>query len=295
MSEDELIWNLEDFDYSDVDSYEDNFSEYESDNGDYIRDPELGFDEDEDNFSEYESDDGENTWDPEFGFDEERYLFEYDPPFRIHYGSNYPVGSSYQNVFTKTEMLSKLLDAWQNRSKSNLHVEFSDAEYSDLDTNLYQLEEEARAKLRSFSVRNFLEVMGGQEEVDTLKEKIDQTLIITKKVLSSILARCLPMDLPYPALRIILSHLLREEGLHKLGFISSDDDEKVKERCHLSSLEDFIGFFYLCMKKMMFNSFPLVAPISSITTMRDKIKIFEEHLNELSVFAENMDCGEMVG
>ena len=43
--------------------------------------------------------------DPEFGFDEERYLFEYGPPNRIHYGSNYPVGSSYQNVFTKTEML----------------------------------------------------------------------------------------------------------------------------------------------------------------------------------------------
>jgi len=29
--------------------------------------------------------------------------------------------------------------------------------------------------------------------------------------------------------------------------------------------------------------------------MRDRIKRFENYLNELSVFAENMDSGEMVG
>jgi len=280
MSQDELNWNHEDFDYSDADSYEDDNVDdlYDDDFWDLdICDPDM--------------------WDPEFGFDEERYLFAYDPiTNHIHYDSDDLGGSSYQIVFTKTEMLSKLLGAWQKRSKGDLQGGFSDAEYSDLDMNLYQLEEEDRAKLRSFSVRKFLEVMGGQEEVETLKEKIDHILILIKKVLSSILARCLPMDLPYPALRNMLSHLMREEGLHKVGFISSDADEKVKEDyCHLFSLEDSISFFYLYMKKMMFNSFPHLAPISSFSTMRDKIKIFEEHLNKLSVFAENMDCGEMVG
>ena len=110
------------------------------------------------------------------GFGKERYLL-YDLIINnIHFHLNDPGGSSYQIVFIKTEMLSKLLGAWQKRSKGNLQGEFSDAEYSDMNVNLYQLEEEDRANLQSLSVRKFLEVMGGCEEVVKLRETIDQIL-----------------------------------------------------------------------------------------------------------------------
>merc|ERR1712179_217420 len=221
----------------------------------------------------------------------------------IHYDSDDLGGSSYQIVFTKTEMLSKLLGAWQKRSKGDPQGGFSDAEYSDLDMNLYQLEEEDRAKLRSFSVRKFLEVMEGHEEVVKFMEKIDHVLIFARNVLRSILARCLPMDLPYPALRNILSHLLKEKGLHKVGFIGSDDEVKrVDERINLSFLDDYITFFYHFMKKLMFNS-SLTVPLSTMAmrdmierlmAMRDMIERFEEHLDELKVLAEKVDSGEKV-
>jgi len=271
MSEDGLNWNHEDFDYSDIsdaDSYGDDYSEYESDGLDDI-------------------------WYPEFGFDEETYLFEYDPTTHVHYDPNYPVepSTSYQLVFTKTEMLSKLLGAWQKRSISNLQEEFSDTEYSHFDVNLYQMVEGDRAKLRSFSVRKFLEMMGGQEEVEKFRKKIDQTLILTKKILSSILARCLPMDLPYPALRNILSHLLREEGLHMMGFMSSDDEvEKVNERFHLSFLDDCITYLYYYVKRLMFNSFSVTVSNSTMY-LRYMMKKFDKHLDKLSVMAEKMDSG----
>jgi len=272
-SENELNWNPEDFD-SDNDSHGDNYGEYESDD----------LDEDDTGY-------------PEFGFDEERYLFEYEPTDHVHYDPNYPgYSSSYQLVFTKTEMLSNLLGAWQKRSTSNSQGEFSNSEYSDLDMNLYQLRGEDRDKLRSFSVRKFLEVMGGEEQVLEFREKIDQVLIFTKKVLGSILARCLPMDMPYPAVRNILSHLMRDEGLHNVGYMSSDDEvEKVDERFHLSLLDDCVTFFYCYMKNVMFDSTSLKVPSSTMSYMKDMMKIFEKHLSELRLLAEKMDSDEKVG
>jgi len=277
MSEDELNWFHEDFKQSDAESYGDDFGEYESD--DDIWDI--------------------NIWDPESwvieaGIDEERYLFAYDPVINhVHYGTNDPGVSTYQIVFTKTEMLSQLLGAWKKRSKADLEAEFSDAEYSVLDLNLYQLEEEVRVKLRSFSVRKFLEVMGGEEEVAKFREKIDQVLILTRNVLSSILARCLPMDLPYPALRNILYHLMRDKGLHKVGFMSSDDKVERDERFILSFLEECITYFYQFMKRLMFNSDPHPSP-NSTKDMRDMVTIFEQNLKELNVLVEKMDNGEKV-
>jgi len=279
MSEDELNWFHEDFEHSDAESYGDDFGEYESDDDIWdinIWDTEM--------------------WVSEVGIDEERYLFAYEPNINhIHYATNDPGVSTYQIVFTKTEMLSQLLGAWQKRSKADLQAEFSDAEYSDLVLNLYQLEEEDRIKLRSFSVRKFLEVMGGEEEVAKFREKIDRVLTLTRNVLSSILARCLPMDIPYPALRNILYYLMRKKGLHKLGFLSSDDEVKAKERERfiLSFLEENITYFYQFMKRLMFNSYPHPFPNSTIDT-RDMVTRFEKNLKELSVLAEKVDNGEKV-
>jgi len=287
MSEDELNWVHEDFEHSDAERYGDDFGDYESDDDIWDID----------------------TWDPEMsvievGIDEERYLFAYDPIINhIYYPTNDPGvweagvwegGTTYQIVFTKTEMLSQLVGAWQKRSKADLQAEFSDAEYSALVPNLFQLEEEDRIKLRSFSVRKFLEVMGGQEEVAKFREKIDRVLTLTRNVLSSILAGCLPMDLPYPALRNILYHLMREKGLHNVGFLSSDDEVKKKdERFILSLLEENITYFYQFMKRLMFNSYP--HPFSNSTKdMRNMVTRFEKNLEELGVLAEKMGNGEKV-
>jgi len=175
--------------------------------------------------------------------------------------------------------------------------EFSNSEYSDFDMNLYQLGGEDRDKLRSFSVRKFLEVMGGQEQVLEFREKIDQVLIFTKKVLGSILARCLPMDMPYPAVRNILSHLMREEGLHKVGYMSSEDQvEKVNERFHLSFLDECVTFFYYYMKNVMFNLISREVPSSTMSMhMKGMMKKFDIHLSELRLLADKMDSDEKVG
>ena len=86
-------------------------------------------------------------------------------------------------------------------------MEFSNADYDNLDLNLYQLEEDIRIKLRSYSVRKLLEVLGGEEEVVKFSEKVDQTLMYLKKVLSCLLARCLPIT-HGPALPSVKKHPL---------------------------------------------------------------------------------------
>jgi len=275
MSEDELNWDLEEFDDSDANSYGGVYEEYD------------------DLYDDVQEEAGYDIWDisllPEFGFDEERYLFEYDPWQNIE-------EISYQAVVTQTEMLSKLLNAWKKRSKDNLTVRLSDDDFDKLNKNLYQLREKDRVKLRSYSVWKFLEVMGGEEEVEKFSEKIDLTLILTKKILSCVLSRWLPRELPYPAMRKILSHLMREDGLSKVGFMTSENDEGERndERLTICHLQDGIASFYFDMRGMMF-SYPSHTKefyaTNRLEPFKDKI---ERHLEDFEVVVQQIDSGEMV-
>ena len=232
----------------------------------------------------------------EFGFDEERNLFEYNPD-SFNFYMIYDM-ISYQKVIAETEMLSKLLSAWKKRSNGSLQVEFSDADYDNLELNLYQLEDNIRIKLRSYSVRKLCEVLGGEEEVVQFSEKVDQTLVYLKKVLSCILARCLPMDLPYPASRSILSHLLREDGLHRIGFMNSNEEDELKEeKWTMCCLHDGVTSFYRDLKMMMFSSYRTTESITevseSITEVSNSIRqskdLIEKSFGDLKELIQEMD------
>ena len=185
----------------------------------------------------------------------------------------------------------KLLSACNKRSNVNLHKEFSDADYDNLDLNLYQLEEDIRIKLRSYSVRKLLEVLGGEEEVVKFSEKVDQTLIYLKKVLSCMLARCLPMDLPFPASKSILSHLLRTDGLHKMGFMSSNEEDELKwEKWTISLLDNVVASFYRGLKMMMFNSDRTTESFTEVSeSIRQSKDSIEKSFDDLKEMIQGMD------
>jgi len=256
------------FDYSDADSYGDEYEDYD------------------DLYDDVEEEAG-YFFLPifEFGFDEERNLFKYDPdPFNFY-------TISYQKVIAETEMLSKLLSAWKKRSNGSLQVEFSDADYDNLELNLYQLEENIRIKLRSYSVRKLCEVLGGEEEVVQFSEKVDQTLVYLKKVLSCILARCLPMDLPYPASRSILSHLLREDGLHRIGFMNSNEEDELKEeKWTIYCLHIGVISFYRGLKMVMFSSYRTTESITEVSnSIRQSKDSIEKSFGDLKELIQEMD------
>jgi len=184
---------------------------------------------------------------PEFGFDEERYLFVFDPP------SANSLTISYQKLASLAKMTSKLFAAWKGRSladdlQSEQPLTLSEAsitsklsgdynkcvdddghhsEYSQF--NLYQLEQEDRAILRAISVKFLLDAMEGEEKLDKFIEKVDRTVTLSEKALSYIVGRCLPMELPYPAMSSIISNLVDMEGLDKVGLMTDHQEESQKD------------------------------------------------------------------
>ena len=184
---------------------------------------------------------------PEFGFDEERYLFVFHPP------SANSLTISYQKLASMAKMTSKLFAAWKRRSLANdlqdeepltlseasltskLSGDYNKcvdddghhSEYSQF--NLYQLEQEDRAILRAISVKFLLDAMEGEEKLDKFIEKVGRTVTLLEKVLSYIVGRCLPMELPYPAMSSIISNLVDSEGLDKVGLMIDDQEESQKK------------------------------------------------------------------
>jgi len=186
---------------------------------------------------------------PEFGFDEERYLFVFDPP------SADSLTISYQKLASMAKMTSKLFAAWKRRSladdlqdeqplaltlsedsiTSKLSGDYNkcvdgwghQSEYSQF--NLYQLEQEDRAILRAISVKFLLDAMEGEEKLDEFIKKVDRTVTLSEKALSYIVGRCLPMELPYPAMSSIISNLVDMEGLGKVGLITDHQEESQKD------------------------------------------------------------------
>jgi len=199
---------------------------------------------------------------PEFGFDEERHLFEYNPLDSSDY-----LATSYQRLLTATDMMFKLLGAWKKRrSKSGQQVN----DYEDLDLdftkNLYQMEQENRIKLRSDSVLKVLEIFEGENEIEKLTDKVSQAVTFLKKVLTLLVGRCLPMALPFPVMSTIISHLIREEGLHNVGFVGEEDEKEgelveageLPELRDMTILYDNIAHVYTFMRDIMFNNNRLV-------------------------------------
>jgi len=185
---------------------------------------------------------------PEFGFDEERFLFDFDPP------SCHSLTISYQKISSLAKMTSKLFGAWKMRSMagdlqdkqpltlskdsitsklSGAYNKLADDAWFDgnhnsdnIDMNLYHLEHEDRAMQRAISVMFLLDAMEGEEEFEKLLEKVDRTVSLSEKALSHIVGRCLPMELPYPAMSIIISYLVDSKGLDQDKKEENDDDDE---------------------------------------------------------------------
>jgi len=169
---------------------------------------------------------------PEFGFDEERHLFEYNP-----LDASDPSETSYQRLLTVTDMMLKLLGAWKKRCRSGQQVNDLEDLDPNFDINLYQMSQEDRVVLRSYSVRTILEIFEGESEIEKLNEKVNQAGTFLRKILGLLLGRCLPMAMPFPVMSTILSHLIREEGLLKVGLVGEEEEKEAESEARVLPLE----------------------------------------------------------
>jgi len=203
---------------------------------------------------------------PESGFDEERHLFEYNP-----LDASDPSATSYQRLLTVTDMMLKLLGAWKKRSRIGQQVndvedlDLEDLDLEDLDPNfdinLYQMGQEDRIVLRSYSVLKILEIFEGESEIEKLTEKVNQAVTFLKKTLGLLLGRCLPMALPFPVMSTILSHLISEEGLLKVGLVGEEEKNESESEARVLPLElrdmmnmyDNIAHLYSLIRDVMFS------------------------------------------
>merc|ERR1719233_536314 len=122
------------------------------------------------------------------------------------------------------------------------------------------MEQKDRVKLRSYSVLKILEIFEGENEMEELTEKVNQAGIFLKKVLSFLMGRRLPTALPFPVMSTILFHLIREEGLHKVGLVGEEEGkEGGLEAGEFSELRDMIHLYdniahlYSLIRDVMFS------------------------------------------
>jgi len=175
----------------------------------------------------------------------------------------------------------------------------TDAEHPNPDyLNLYRKD---RAKFRSYSVRKFSELLGGEEEVEKFSEKVKHAVAFVKRVLNVIISKCLPIELPYPAMNKILSQLMRDEGLQNVGFLSSEDEDdseeeeeegKFTETEVVNHLYYSLAVFYRYMKIIMFNSEP--GTVLAAEDMRGSKQLFENNFDDLrAVLGPKLGTGKI--
>jgi len=231
---------------------------------------------------------------PRYVFDDERYLFEFNQN-SLHYDDPMFLGGrTYRNLVLLIERTSELLGAWKNRSRSDLQEE-TNADHPNPYLNLYQLYlAEDRVKFRLYSARKFAELLGGEEEVEKFIKKIKYAVAFVKRVFNVIISRCLPMELPYPAMNNILSHLMRDGGLHNVGFLSSEDEDEsgeFTESVVINRLYYSLAVVYRYMKIILFNSEPGI--VLAADDMRDSIQLFEKNFDDLrAVLGPKLGTGE---
>jgi len=158
-----------------------------------------------------------------------------------------------------------------------------------------------RAKFRSYSVRKFSELLGGEEEVEKFSEKVKHAVAFVKRVLNVIISKCLPIELPYPAMNKILSQLMRDEGLQNVGFLSSEDEDdseeeeeegKFTETEVVNHLYYSLAVFYRYMKIIMFNSEP--GTVLAAEDMRGSKQLFENNFDDLrAVLGPKLGTGKI--
>jgi len=286
-----------------------------SDNSDYDEDYVFEDLSDEDSsyddlYDDYDAWDIENP-DPEFNLDEESPMFEFDP-FAQYFDlkdESDNVMMTYQALGELSEMTSRLLQAWEKRSKT-AHSERPEPDLSEVClqyqnlVHLYQLEEEERRNLRANSVWMLKRLLGGQEEVMRLKEAVDNIFIFSKRIILAILESSLPRPMPYPVMNTILSYLLPVKGAGNIGLVSNDEEAKVVERKDLAELYLALAEVHDHVQMIMFSTDPLVYEPSNMnekkTILVEKFEImvatvnnFQLQLGFEGLGIEEIEAGEM--
>merc|ERR1712013_205590 len=99
------------------------------------------------------------------------------------------------------------------------------------------------------------------------------------------------MDLPYPASRSILPHLLREDGLHRIGFMNSNEEDELKEeKWTIYCLHIGVISFYRGLKMMMFSSYRTTESITEVSdSIRQSKDSIEKSFGDLKELIREMD------
>eukprot|EP00092_Neocalanus_flemingeri_P088733 GFUD01112158.1.p1 GENE.GFUD01112158.1~~GFUD01112158.1.p1 ORF type:complete len:366 (+),score=112.71 GFUD01112158.1:56-1153(+) len=210
---------------------------------------------------------GYDAWDrmEEFDYDEETYLFEFDPfveYFDLLKDDSDVVIMTYESLLELAEKTCQLLSAWKLRASSSPCNEPDIGSKDDkplafhaFGLNMYQLCFEERADLKIYSVDKLLRILGSEDEVFNFQEKVKQMVKFLKNCLQDILESCIP-SLAYPVLRILLSHLLAEKGLQKLGQVLKQEPIKTVEKEYMDKLYLSLADIYDHLKVVMFNIEP---------------------------------------
>jgi len=250
---------------------------------------------------------------PEFNFDDERLMIEFDPLSEYFYlrDEDSNVMMTYQALGKMAEMTTKLLVFWEKRAAA-YHLEKQDPALFGVEVvddypsilfgglNLYQLEEELRDGLRSYSVRKLEMLLGGKEEVTKLRQVVDNISNFVKRIILASVSNSLPSPMPYPVINTILSFLLPVRGAVNIGLLATTDDSKEGERNDMIGLHLVMAEVYDLVKMIMFNieAYSIVMDPSTLKEMLVvKFEVLVERVKrtELQISFEGLDIKDSGG
>jgi len=214
---------------------------------------------------------------------EELYLYQFKPEYiseNPHFNQYQTV--SYQDLIDLSDMTVKLVGAWKKRYNdlSPLYPMIERKSFSNNGfSNLFELFEEDQELLLAWSVQELLRRLGGYEEFLHLATKIVEVNKFVNTTISRFLGSCFP-SIPYPALCIIHTHLIKQGGLKNLDSLTENHDE---EERHMVKLYAAIAKIYVDLKVLMFDARAKVE-IGDITL---RIHKMEERLLEFSSYRQS--------
>jgi len=268
--------------YYDDDDYEDDFDDFD----DYYIN-EYYINEYDDLYDDVVEDAGYDVWDfaclEEYNFDEERYLYEFIPEDVYEDPSlNRFQTVSYQDLVDLSDMTKKLVNAWKKR-KDDSSSKIIDVDRKSFSfrggSNLYQLDEEDRELLRAWSVQELLLRLGGNEEVLHFETKISDAANFVNRTMLRFLSSCFPL-MPYPVLRIILAHLIKQAGMKNFESLTENPDEEGRLIVKMYSA---LSKIFVNLKVLMFDAEANV----EIEDFTVRIHKLEETLLEFSSFVQS--------
>jgi len=161
---------------------------------------------------------------------------------------------SYQDILKVAELTGKLLTVWKTRvavmREGDTMEERDFVPFHGLRENFYQMTPQSRGKLLKYSVEKLFDIFKSEEEIGRFKDCIFKVAKFTKMCIYNILAKCFPVHLPYPVLRIIADNLLAVNGLEQIGQATKQGRErKCMERLYYSLADIFKH-----LKVLMFNT-----------------------------------------